>query len=100
LQKLTVDSSSIKTDIGISESRKRIATMKVELQKPGQEVDESKQGRVVRKSDLAAATDEVSARAAPVTLVCPNCGAMLIVSLETDQWFRCPDCGYWILVTA
>ncbi|MBV8142550.1 MAG: hypothetical protein JO279_00430 [Verrucomicrobia bacterium] len=74
--------------------------MKVELQKPGEQVDESKQGRV-KKADTTETTDEVSAHGARVTFTCPNCHALLTGWMEIDpQWFRCPDCGFWIQVFA
>jgi predicted RNA-binding Zn-ribbon protein involved in translation (DUF1610 family) len=73
--------------------------MKVELQKPGEEVDESKLGRVVKKS--AAATEEVSAHGAQVNFTCPNCGDALTAWMDYNpQWFRCPNCGQMIHVYA
>jgi predicted RNA-binding Zn-ribbon protein involved in translation (DUF1610 family) len=73
--------------------------MKVELQKPGQEVDESKLGRVVRKSEAAAATEEVSAHGAQVHFTCPNCGDALTAWMDYNpQWFRCPNCYQMVLV--
>jgi predicted RNA-binding Zn-ribbon protein involved in translation (DUF1610 family) len=71
--------------------------MRIELQKPGEEVDENKQG-VVKKAG-AATSDEVSAHGAHVDFSCPNCGAALTGYMESNpQWFRCPDCSFWIHV--
>jgi predicted RNA-binding Zn-ribbon protein involved in translation (DUF1610 family) len=75
--------------------------MKVELQKPGEAVDESKTGRVVKKTDATEAADEVSAHGAVVSFSCPNCSASLSAWMDYDpQWFRCPDCGFLIHVFA
>jgi hypothetical protein len=74
--------------------------MKVELQKPGEQVDESKAGKVV-KTDADGTTDEVSAHGAQVNFRCPNCSAALTAWMDFDpQWFRCPDCGFMIHVWA
>lgn len=74
--------------------------MKVELRKAGEAVDESKPGRIV-KSDAAETTDEVSAHGARVNFTCPNCSNALTAWMDTDpEWFRCPDCGFWIHVWA
>lgn len=75
--------------------------MKVELQKPGEQVDASKEGRVVKKTDATETADEVSAHGARVNFTCPNCGSALTGWMDFDpQWFRCPDCGFWIHVYA
>lgn len=75
--------------------------MKIELQKPGEEVDEKKQGLVVKRTDPVETTDEVSAHGVQVDFGCPNCGAALTGYMEINpQWFRCPDCYFWIHVYA
>jgi len=75
--------------------------MKVELQKPGEEVDASKEGRVVKTTDRTETTDEVSAHGATISFTCPNCNAALTAWMDYDpQWFRCPDCGFLIHVFA
>jgi predicted RNA-binding Zn-ribbon protein involved in translation (DUF1610 family) len=73
--------------------------MKVELAKPGEEIDASKSGRVSKVSDVTEA-DEVSAHSAIVNFICPNCGAALRGIMDIDpQTFICPNCGASIVVT-
>jgi predicted RNA-binding Zn-ribbon protein involved in translation (DUF1610 family) len=72
---------------------KEIEGMKVELQKPGEEVDGSKQERVAKRTDTAE-TDEVVAHGVQVNFTCPNCGAILTGEINDAQLRRCPKCGF------
>ncbi len=73
--------------------------MKVEVKKPGEELDPSQAGQVAKATD-AQGTDEVAAHSAIVHFTCPSCGAALEGIMNVDpQLFICPDCGTQIVVS-
>jgi predicted RNA-binding Zn-ribbon protein involved in translation (DUF1610 family) len=71
-----------------------LASLRLRAGMLGEEVDESKQERVAKKTD-AAETDEVVAHGVQVNFTCPNCGAILTGSInDSQEWYRCPKCGF------
>jgi hypothetical protein len=86
----------------LSKSRnENLKNMRAELQKPGEEIDESKLGRAVKQTEAPETTDEVSAHATRVFCRCPYCNAPLHLQMDFDpQWFKCPNCGYFVQIFA